>query len=261
MKIPYELKKPSKTYKLPKKYREISGVCLIPETDSLAFVQDEQVRVYEFDLSSNAISQHVKHKYGDSEDIVIIANTAYLLHAGNRPAIYKITDYNCGSAQYECYDLNLDIGYDPEGLCHDAKGNRLLIACKGSPIKGERCRKIFSFDLQSETKANAPVLIIDSRDFSDKTKDTFNPSGIAIHPNGNDIYIVGTKGVKMIVCYGSNGEFKGAWKLDKKQFIQPEGIAFSESGDLIICSEGAEKQKGKKAKKARILMFSVKAES
>jgi uncharacterized protein YjiK len=259
MNIPYDLTNPTKTYKLPKKYLEISGIFPIPGSDSLAFVQDETVRVYEFDLSSQAITQHVKHKYADSEDIVIIDNTAYLLHAGNRPAIYKLIGYNSGSVHCERYDLNLDKDYDPEGLTYDAKENRLLIACKGSPIKGDLCRKIFSFDLLSETIQTAPVFIINSRDFLNKPGKIFHPAGIAIHPSSNDIYLVGTKSVKMVVCYGPDGQFKGAWKLNKKQFFQPEGIAFTESGSLIICSEGAKSTKGKKGKKARIYLFNLKA--
>lgn len=229
--------------------------------DCLAFVEDEAVRVYQFDRLSNEITEYPKHDSGDSEDIVIIENTAYILHAGKRPAIYKITDYNKGSAQSERYDLNLHRDYDPEGLCHDATENRLLIACKGSPVKGDKCRKILSFDLASMTRATSPVFIIDSRDFLDKKGETFNPSGIAIHPNANDIYLVGTKEVKMIVCYGMNGHFKGASKLNKNQFSQPEGITFMDSGELIICSEGEKSKKNHKGKKARIFMFSVEANS
>ncbi len=253
MKIPYDLKNPTKTYKLPKKYMEISGIWPVHDDESLAFVQDEAIQVYQFDLASTEITEYVKHGSGDSEDIVILGNIAYILHAGNRPAIYKIIDYNSGSSQCEHYALNLDKDYDPEGLCYDAKENRLLIACKGSPVKGDKLRNIFSFDLQSMTRTNSPVFSVDSREFLDNTEDTFNPSGIAIHPHSNDIYLVGTKEVKMIVCYGLNGVFKGAWKLNKDTYSQPEGIAFMKSGELIITSEG---KKGKKGKKARVFMFS-----
>lgn len=37
------------------KYAEISGICPIPRTDSLAFVQEERIRVYGFDLWSERI--------------------------------------------------------------------------------------------------------------------------------------------------------------------------------------------------------------
>jgi uncharacterized protein YjiK len=254
MNIPYDLKNPEKIYKLPKKYVEISGISPIQESDSFAFVQDEAIRVYRFDLSCKEITKYVKHGPGDAEDIVILGNNAYILHAGKRPAIYKIIDYKSESSQCERYDLNLKKEYDPEGLCYDANDDRLLIACKGSPVKGDNLRKIFSFDIQSMTRSQSPVFIVDSREFLNSTGDTFNPSGIAIHPESNDIYLVGTKKVKMIVCYGLNGVFKGAWKLGKETFIQPEGIAFMESGELIICSEG---ERSKNGKRARVFIFST----
>ena len=249
MNIPYDLKNPKKIYKLPNKYREISGIWLLQGLNSLAFVQDEAIRIYQFDLSSEEITKYAKHGSGDSEDIVILGDTAYILQAGKRPAIYKLADYMDGSAQCNRYDLNLNEEYNPEGLCYDAKENRLLIACKGSPINGDTKRKIFSFDIKSEKQSNTPVFTLDCQDFLDKDGDTFNPSGIAIHPISNDIYLIGAKGVKMIVCYGLDGRFKGAERLDKDLFNQPEGIAFSKPGELIISSEG------KKGKKARIYLF------
>ena len=56
----------------------------------------------------------------DSEDIVILGSTVYILHVGNRPAIYKISDYNTGYAQSERYDLKLNKGYS-KSLIIDAK--------------------------------------------------------------------------------------------------------------------------------------------
>ena len=96
---------------------------------------------------------------------------------------------------------------------------------------------------------HSPILSIDSRDFLNDSEETFNPSGIAIQPQSNDLFIIGSKGVKMIVCYGLNGNFKGAWRLDENQLTQPEGIAFTQSGELVISSEG------RKGKKAVILIF------
>lgn len=81
---------------------------------------------------------------------------------------------------------------------------------------------MFSYDLHSETREKSLMFIINSDDFLNGTGDTFNPSGTAIHPHSNDIYIIGSKEVKMVVCYGMNGEFKAALKLYKNQFKQPE---------------------------------------
>jgi len=81
MKLPYNLKKPKKTYKLPKKYVEISGIWPLPGKNALAFIQDEAIQINHLDLASEKITSFVKHDSGDSEDIVILKNTAYILMA------------------------------------------------------------------------------------------------------------------------------------------------------------------------------------
>ncbi|MBT3377652.1 MAG: hypothetical protein HN742_42290 [Lentisphaerae bacterium] len=252
MNIPYDLENPKKTYELSNKYREISGICPLQGLNSLAFVEDEAVRVHRFDLSSEKITKYAKHGARDSEDITILGNTAYILTAGKHPAIYRVADYTGRSPQCHRHDLNLNEEYDPEGLCHDAKGDRLLIACKGSPTKGDTGRGVFPFDIQLGRRAKSPVLTIDCQGFLGEGESTFNPSGIAVHPITNDVYLIGTKGTRMIVCCGWDGRVKGAARLDRDRFEQPEGIAFAESGELIVCSEGA---KGKKGKKASIFVF------
>ena len=248
--FPYDLSAPIKSHSLPNKYREISGISPLASNDSLAFVQDEAVQIYTFNLISGMVTEYIKHEDGDSEDIAIVGNTAYLLKAGKHPAIYEFTNYTRKNSYREYYELGLRKDQDPEGLCHDIKRDRLLIACKGSSKKKDRTRSVYAFNLQSKQMDHAPILSIDSRDFLNDSEETFNPSGIAIQPESNDLYIIGSKGVKMIVCYGLNGNFKGAWRLDENQLIQPEGIAFKQSGELVISSEG------RKGKKAIILIFS-----
>ena len=258
MKLPYDLKNPAKIYKLADKYMEISGVWPNKKQNSLFFVQDEAIQVNSLNLRSSKITEYAALKPGDSEDIVILNNTAYILHAGEQPAIYIIKNYNSRSAQCKHYELHLEWHYDPEGLCYDVRKKRLLIACKGSPVKNDRRRKIFSFDLKSRKRSTSALFTVDSRDFLSSKKDIFNPSGIAVHPHSNDIFIVGPRGVKMLVCYSADGAFKGAWKLDKKRFIQPEGIAFMpSSGELILATEGRPAKKRKKRKKAKIFVFPV----
>ena len=255
MHFPYNLRKPIKSYSLPNQYKEISGISALENNSSLAFVQDEAVQIHTFDLISERVLEYAKYDDGDSEDIAIAGNTAYLLKTGKHPAIYKVVDFTCENARYERYNLDLHKDQDPEGLCHDAKRNRLLIACKGSPKKNDRTRSIYAFNLQSMQMDHSPVLVIDSQDFLTDPEDTFNPSGIAIHPQSDVLYLIGSKGVKMIACYGLDGYHKGAWRLNENQFIQPEGIALMPSGELVISSEG------EKGKKAQILMFSCQEES
>ncbi|MGC6482025.1 MAG: SdiA-regulated domain-containing protein [Synechococcus sp.] len=248
--FPYDFKQPIKSYALPDQYKEISGVSPLASDDCLAFVQDEAVQIHCINLNSGTITDYAKHDDGDSEDIAVAGTTAYLLKAGKQPALYEVSNFNSTTPCYKRYDLALHHDQDPEGLCHDAQRHRLYIACKRSTKKNDTTRSIYVFDLQSMEMNPAPLFNIDNRDCFDNTDGTLNPSGLALHPQTDDLYIIGSKGEKMIVCYGLNGEFKQAQRLNEDQFIQPEGIAFLQSGELVISSEG------KKGKNAEILIFS-----
>ena len=248
--FPYDLNHPARSYVLPGQYKEISGLSPLESNDSVAFVQDEAIQIHLLDFNNGTITELTKHDDGDAEDIAIVGTTAYLLKAGKQPAIYQATDFDGGDSNFQRYDLELHKKQDPEGLCHDARRNRLLIACKGSSSKKDHTRDIYGFDLQAMQMNPSPIFTIDSRDFLDDSGETFNPSGLAIHPQSDELYIIGSKGATMILCYGINGHFKGALKLNKDQFIQPEGIAFLSSGEILICSEG------KKEKRAELFIFS-----
>ena len=247
--FPYDFSQPAKRYTLPNRHKEISGISPLEDNNSIAFVQDEAIQIHLLDLHSGTITELAKHDDGDAEDIAIVGTTAYVLKAGKQPAIYRATEFQGEHAKIQRYGLELKKHHDPEGLCHDARRHRLLIACKGSANKNDTMRAIYAFDLQAMQMTSTPVFTIDSRSFLKNARDAFNPSGLAIHPHSGNLYIIGSKGHKMIVCYGLNGQFKEALKLDKDQFIQPEGLAFLPSGDLLISSEG------KKGKQAELLMF------
>ena len=248
MSIPYDLDDPDSTYKLPERYVEISGIWPLPGEDALVFVQDEALQVHHLDLSSGAVTEYNAHGFHDSEDIVVVNDTVFILSAGEHPMLHEIFDYSGETPVYRDYELRLDPLYDPEGLCLDVVHNRLLIACKCSPLDGDRARMVFAFDLRSKQRTEDPVMVIDSSDFLDG-EGIFHPSGIAIHPLTGEVYVISTRSIKMVVRYSPEGCYLGRAKLRKKRFPQPEGITFAENGDLFIASEG------KKSKKARIYRF------
>lgn len=79
--------------------------------------------------------------------------------------------------------------------------------------------------------------MLEKKGLSKKKHIPFKPSGIAVHPKSNDIYIIGSVG-KMMVVLNHTGEIKNLIPLNPKIFWQPEGICFSPDGDLYISSEG-----------------------
>ena len=248
MGIPYDLDTPDKVCKLPNKLLEVSGIYSIGKK-RLVCVEDEHQRIYFFDLKKGEVYDHVGNgDKGDCEDIVILGKTAYVLLA-EKCAIYEYKDFRASMKHPEKHPLKISEAYDPEGLGYDPKRKSLLVACKGSPHKKSPLRKVLRFDLRKGKCRPQLYFTIDGRKLRRRNSDkTFNPSGIAIHPKTRDIYMIGTKGLKLIVRLDKKGKrILGKKKLDKKIYTQPEGIAFSKKGDLFISSEGDEGS-GKKAK-------------
>lgn len=248
MPFPYNMQEPDTTYKLDSRLEEISGINSM-EQNCLVCVQDELRDIYE--LKNGKISNcFISEKVGDSEDIVIIRKTAYILDAKKR-TIYEYKGFRKSMKNPEKHNLKLHKEFDPEGMCYDKDNNSLLIACKGNPKKDSTVRNVFMFDLKRRKRKGKAYFSIDSKTLLGKSRNkTFNPSGIAIHPKTREIYLLSTRSLKMVICLDKRGEkLLGKKKLNKNKYRQPEGITFSASGDLYISSEA------KDNKKARIFKF------
>jgi uncharacterized protein YjiK len=236
MTFPYNLLHPDDSYTLDQELDEISGITSAKH-NCLTCVQDESRDIYE--LQNGKIVNHFKSgKKGDSEDIVVMDDTAYILDA-KKCAIYEYKNYVKSMKNPKKHKLNLNKSFDPEGMCYDKHNECLLVACKGNPIKESIIRKIFIFDLNRHVLKNKAYFTVDSNTLSDNsTGKIFNPSGIAIHPKTSEIYLIGSRSLKMIVCLDTKGDkILSKEKLKDSIFGQPEGITFSVEGDLLISSE------------------------
>ena len=238
MGLHYDFNKPDKTYTLTKSLNEISGIHAI--NNSRVFcIEDEHLNIHEFNFKKHKVVKIFgKNKKGDVEDIVVIDKTAYLLLA-HLPAIYIYNNFKYSMTIAYKVKLNLDKKYDPVGMCYHRDSGCLIIACKGDPVSGSTKRKVFAFDIQKKKRLKKPFLTIDAKKFKAyKPGKTFNPSGIAIHPKTDEIYLLGSKSLKMIIRLDKNGgKVLEEYKLKDKIYSQPEGISFLSNGDLLLTTE------------------------
>ena len=65
----------------------------------------------------------------------------------------------------------------------------------------------------------------------------FKPSALAIHPRSGNLYILASVG-KTLIVLGEDNRILHVELLDPELFPQPEGLAFSDEGHLLISSEG-----------------------
>ena len=231
----YDLQTPLQIWKLPKELDEISGFTMA-NNETLFCNNDEQGIIYTYNLEKSVIENSFTFgKNNDYEDVTLVSDSLFVLQSNGtlfcidkNKKITKITTF-------------LNQKQDTEGLCYDKKKHRLLLACKNKVAKKI---SIYGFDLKSNQLLNQPVISFSSEELSNKN---FAPSGIAIHPLTETIFIISSVGKSMVeVDY--EGKILNEYSLNNKHFLQPEGIFITQNGDLFISNEG-------KNKKANLLKF------
>jgi len=260
--FPYTLHSPQEVFKMPNKLEEISGLCVTPDGKHLLAIQDEEGEIFKISLSSGKVEEEIDFgKDGDYEGIAIRGTTTYITKSNG--TIYEVTNTGKKSQETNTFKTSLKGKNDVEGLCYQAATNSLLIACKGLPTMGETTeeaairKSIYRFDLSTKKLIEKPVYQIKLKDvqkflnssayhpnmekfrsyLDDNKRFKFSPSGIAIHPQTGNLYILSSS-KKMLLLLNPKGEIIYLAKLDKKIHRQPEGIAFSEDGTLYISNEG-----------------------
>jgi uncharacterized protein YjiK len=268
--FPYNLNNPNKIYSLPEYLNEISGLSYY-KNNKIVCVQDEKGKLIEFDLKNNEIDEkHDFGKDGDFEGIEIARKKVYVLRSDGK--IYAIKNFNKKDSKKKEYNTPLSVKNDCEGLGYDSISNSLLIACKGSPSINDENKytgkkAIYQFDLEEKALNTTPFLLIDldevlnlenknayeklsyklAKEIDPSGDVRFQPSGIAVNPHTQNIYIIASVGNSLIV-FNRSGDILKIEKLNKKLFRQPEGICFKPNGDLLISNEGD-------GGKAKILVF------
>jgi uncharacterized protein YjiK len=234
-----------KRWDLPEKLLEISGLAWL-DTERFACVQDETGSVFLYNAKNGSIEKEIPFAGpGDYEGLALVGETAWVLRSDGH--LFEINSIRTDKPVVKEYDTPLTADHNTEGLCYDPKNNRLLVAIKEDEPGGEDFKGIYSFDLDTRTMAAQPVMKIDLKDelFSGqasskkkaKSGDVMMPSGIAVHPGTGDIYITEGRKPKLLVTDGSFNT-KRLYLLDQNEFLQPEGITFSPSGELFVSNEG-----------------------
>lgn len=255
----YDLAAPSFCTSLPESLGEISAMAYISDA-IMAGVQDENGFIFVFNPNTGEISDSIIFEpTGDFEGLCFVGSTAWVLEAkGN---LWEISDWQDEKLRkVSRHKTKLKKDNDSEGLCYDEKNGRLLIACKESPFIDDYrkdLRAVYAFDLKTKSLNTKPVLSFDipliikylsqntdAAVHSDVAKKLekgknmpFMPSEIAIHPQTQEIYILASEGMGLLV-FSATGELLQLYRLDPNIFEQPEGLTFAPNGDMYISSEG-----------------------
>ena len=268
--FPYDLNNPAKL-ELSKELDEISGLSFYKK-NKLFCIDDEKGDVFKLDFASGDRKKYPFGKDRDYEGIEMVGDNIWVVKSNG--TLLRIKKYKSNDPSVKEYKSDLEMENDVEGLAYDVAENRLLLACKGYPFidkkGGKKYKAIYSFDLEKKKLLEEPAFIIPLDDiktfkkyrkfqlmgsefFSElnpsKGDESFQPSGIAVHPKTGNIYIIASTG-KLLVVLDRKGNYLYVQQLDPLLFRQPEGICFDEKANLFMSNEA-------KGLKANILKFSA----
>jgi uncharacterized protein YjiK len=244
--VPYALTSPSVIIYLSNEdLREISGLSPTKEEGVFCAIADERGEIYFVRGDGGGVVLRTVNflEKGDFEGVEAVGETLYAVKSNGN--VYEVSRWkNNRKPCVKVYETPLKKSNDIEGLGFDPRRNTLLIACKQDP-ESDTTRCIMAFDLNSKQLHPKPAYSIDPKQVQalvptlpGEKSTYFSPSGVAIHPKTNDVYILSSSKKCLVVLDYNTGKIKYASRLDKQVLPQPEGIAFDKAGNLFLSSEG-----------------------
>jgi uncharacterized protein YjiK len=243
--LSYQLDSPDMVWDMPSELNEISGISLI-NNQSIAAINDEKGILYIYSLRDKIIEIRLLFgKDADYEDVAVSGKSVFVLRSDG--SLFEVQNLDPRPKTIK-YDTFLNYKDNVEGLHYDTAANSLLLACKGNSKK-KKDRLIYEFDLVKKELKTEAKFIISDKEINQKSRINkhFAPSGLAVHPISQNIYVISSIG-KMMVELNPNGKMLFLYDLDYPHFQKPEGICFDKAGNLFISNEA-------KYNKANIVKF------
>jgi len=253
--------KGGKLYSVPNELMEISGISFVTDS-TLVAIQDEEGILYFYDLSTEKIIKKYQFWKGkDYEDLAVIDDDLWIVNSSG--TLYELKNFKDGPSKPTVYNTVLKEKNNIEGLAYDKKNNRLLLAVKDMSLNGsDKQKDIYAFDLKTKTlntKAAYSIKLAEIErffkgdeieEFSKKIlksvgnqnlNKVFRTSALNYHPLTGDLYVLSSLN-NIIAVLNTEGSIKRILELNGKEFLQPEGLAFTSDGRLFISNEGKGKQ-------------------
>lgn len=236
--------------KLDLKLQEISGLAWDHESNVFMAVNDELGKIFFLDKETKVITgEYIFGDKGDYEDVAVLNGIPYILRSDGMITRF-VKDASGKTYGMEAGKISLSGTNDFETMYSDESHKALVIICKNCKSDDKGSVSAFAFYPDSIGFDNKPLYIIDAKkveELSPFKASDFQPSAAAIHPVLNKLFILSSASNQLVIA-DLNGNVESVYKLSKRLFPQPEGIAFKQNGDLYISNEGINK-------KATLLQF------
>lgn len=242
----YTLPKVDTILTLHQSITEASGLAYDVRNRRLLTHDDERGHYY----SMNPDKAKVKNKVivGPNEDYEGIAwRDDVVTMISSRGVIRSIDQQN---RMKHTFSLIMTADQNIEGMCYDRTNDQYLLAGKGTSLYKNGGKTIYSLSssLKSNTLSEWVSIYPKTLELFENGRrtigmeekvrlDQFAPSGIAIQPSTNKVWVLSSKG-HLLIILDKDGVLQDIIYLDEKALPKPEGICFDDQGTLYLATEG-----------------------
>ena len=226
-----------KIINLPQALDEISGISYYPKDTSVFAIIDEDGLLFKIPLND---PENVKEwrfdKQRDFEDIVLKDSTFYVLVSNGDLDKLNFVNDKITVDKIEFPNASKKVN-EFESLYLSADSGKLVILCKQCEEDKKSMLSSFSFD--DSTREFKNYATTETEPLFQKMgskKEKIKPSAAAVNPITKDLFVVCSVN-KLIYIQDAQGKLKDVITLNPKIYKQPEGLAFTPDGDLIISNE------------------------
>ncbi len=251
----YDLEKPARHFKLPKRLREVSGLAMLPGNRLLAH-DDERGVVVEIGYPDGSIVKAFSvgdrggPMAGDFEGIAAAEGRLYLVTSSGR--LYEFGEgANGATVLYKLYATGLGRDFELEGLAYDPEQRVLLLVTKNPrKRKLEGLIAIYHWSVDTRQLAGDGHILLQASALARRIdKKRFQPSGIERHPVSGNYFLVAAR-QRAVAEITPQGQVLAVRELASGRHPQAEGISFASDNTLIVADEGA-------GKRARLSFYRV----
>ena len=232
----YDLNHPYKI-DLPAELKEISGIVYYPKDTSVFSICDNDGWIHKFYLKTKRVQKWKFGKNHDYEDLAVVDSVVYAMSSSGdiaRTRFYRPGD----SLHTDLFSFPGGGKNEFESMYYDPAAGTLNMLCKDCAGDKKSSVSTWTFNIATGAYVQSPVQLdvkpIAKTLGEDKVR--FKPSATAIDPLTNELYVISSVN-KVLVIADRSGNVKEVYPLDPTIYKQPEGIAFTPTGDLLISNE------------------------
>jgi len=240
----YNLNNPFRI-KLDDQLAEISGISFYPKDSSIFAISDESGYLFKIHLNKKLVTEEWKFdNTHDFEDVLLHDSSFYILESnGNIQSLQFSQKGDTIFKRKSTFENENDTKKNEfESIYYDKQSKGLVMICKTCDADKKNAVSAWNFDPETGNYVQS-AFYINVDPIAKKTRENklkFKPSAAAINPLTNDVWILSSVNQLLIVT-DNKGNTKNVFTLNPAIFKQPEGIAFTPWGDLLISNEATDK--------------------